>query len=212
MLFTDASYADCLSTSKSTTGIFAALVGPNTFFPINAVCKKQTVVSHSSTESEIVALDTSLRLEGLPLLTFWETVVGLSKPRSSSKIPDCLKQAAQAICPVLAAKKKKNRPSPKKASPSRASSPRRRELPRPEHGRPALSSTIMYEDNVLHVPPPVASQKNPALVPLLIGEDNQAVIKIVQKGRTPALRHLHRTHRIDLGWITEVCAAEPGRA
>eukprot|EP00959_Pyramimonas_sp_CCMP1952_P364817 7639808-Pyramimonas_sp.AAC.1 len=33
MLFTDASFADCITSSKSTTGVFAALVGPNTFFP-----------------------------------------------------------------------------------------------------------------------------------------------------------------------------------
>eukprot|EP00959_Pyramimonas_sp_CCMP1952_P182574 3818260-Pyramimonas_sp.AAC.1 len=75
MLFTDASFADCITSSKSTAGVFAALVGPNTFFPVNAACKKQTVVSHSSTESEIVALDSALRLEGLPLLSFWEAVV-----------------------------------------------------------------------------------------------------------------------------------------
>eukprot|EP00959_Pyramimonas_sp_CCMP1952_P356659 7468889-Pyramimonas_sp.AAC.1 len=53
MLFADASFADCMFSSKSTTGVFAVLAGPSTFFPANAVCKKQTVVSHSSTESEI---------------------------------------------------------------------------------------------------------------------------------------------------------------
>ena len=117
-------------------------------------------------------------------------------------------KAAQAICPVLAAKKKKNRPSPRKASPTRASSQRRRELPRPESRTSAPSTAISFEDHVLHAPPAPQVETPAALVPLLIGEDNQAVIKIVQKGRTPALRHLHRTHRINLDWITEVCAAE----
>ena len=37
----------------------------NTFVPISWMCKKQTSVSHSSTESEIVSLDTGLRLDGL---------------------------------------------------------------------------------------------------------------------------------------------------
>ena len=32
------------------------------------MCKKQTAVSHSSTESEIISLDTGLRLDGLPAL------------------------------------------------------------------------------------------------------------------------------------------------
>ena len=37
-----------------------------TFVPISWMCKKQTSVSHSSTESEIISLDTGLRLDGLP--------------------------------------------------------------------------------------------------------------------------------------------------
>ena len=38
------------------------------FVPISWMCKKQTAVSHSSTESEIISLDTGLRLDGLPAL------------------------------------------------------------------------------------------------------------------------------------------------
>ena len=38
---------------------------------------------------------------------------------------------------------------------------------------------------------------------LIIAEDNQAVIKIVQKARSMALRHLPRAHRIDLQWLFE---------
>ena len=41
---------------------------------------------------------------------------------------------------------------------------------------------------------------------LIIAEDNQAVIKIIQKARSMALRHLPRTHRIDLQWLFEVCS------
>ena len=36
--------------------------------------KKQTAVFHSSTESEIIALEEAVRTEGLQILTFWETV------------------------------------------------------------------------------------------------------------------------------------------
>ena len=36
--------------------------GSHTFVPISWMCKKQTAVSHSSTESEIISLDTGLRL------------------------------------------------------------------------------------------------------------------------------------------------------
>ena len=77
LLYTDTDFASDLQTSRCTSGAFVAIVGRNTFAPICALCKKQTAVSHSSTESEIVALDTALRTEGLPIMTFWETVKSL---------------------------------------------------------------------------------------------------------------------------------------
>ena len=39
------------------------------------MCKKQTSVSHSSTESEIISLDTGLRLDGIPALDLWDLIV-----------------------------------------------------------------------------------------------------------------------------------------
>ena len=39
------------------------------------MCKKQTAVSHSSTESEIISLDAGLRLEGIPALDLWDLIV-----------------------------------------------------------------------------------------------------------------------------------------
>ena len=41
------------------------------------MCKKQTSVSHSSTESEIITLDTGLRLDGLPALELWDLIVSV---------------------------------------------------------------------------------------------------------------------------------------
>ena len=41
---------------------------------------------------------------------------------------------------------------------------------------------------------------------LVIAEDNEAVIKIIKKARSMALRHLPRTHRIDVHWLFEVCS------
>ena len=37
--------------------------------------KKQTSVSHSSTESEIISLDAGLRMDGLPALDLWDNVI-----------------------------------------------------------------------------------------------------------------------------------------
>ena len=46
-------------------------------FPISWMCKKQTSVSHSSTESEIISLDAGLRLDGIPSLDFWDLIVAV---------------------------------------------------------------------------------------------------------------------------------------
>ena len=43
---------------------------------------------------------------------------------------------------------------------------------------------------------------------LIVCEDNEAVIKIVLKQRSPALRHVSRTHRINLDWTFEVMQNE----
>ena len=51
------------------------IFGSHTFVPISWMCKKQTAVSHSSTESEIISLDTGLRLDGLPALELWDLIV-----------------------------------------------------------------------------------------------------------------------------------------
>ena len=80
MLFCDASFAGDLRDSKSTSGSVLCLVGPRTFCPITWMCKKQGAVSHSSTESEIIALDMGLRLDGLPSLTLWDLILNTLDP------------------------------------------------------------------------------------------------------------------------------------
>jgi len=73
-LYSDADFAGCKITKRSTSGIFLALTGPNTFFPLNAISKKQTCVSHSTPEAELVAAAAALRMEGLPALNLWEGI------------------------------------------------------------------------------------------------------------------------------------------
>ena len=41
-------------------------------------------------------------------------------------------------------------------------------------------------------------------------EDNDAVIKMIIKGRSPNLRHVARTHRVDLDWLFERIMKDPG--
>ena len=76
-LFQDSDFAGDLEDSKSTSGGTLCVFGSHTFVPISWMCKKQTSVSHSSTESEIISLDTGLRLDGLPALELWDLVVSV---------------------------------------------------------------------------------------------------------------------------------------
>ena len=54
-LFQDSDFAGDLEDSKSTSGGTLCIFGSHTFVPISWMCKKQTAVSHSSTESEIIS-------------------------------------------------------------------------------------------------------------------------------------------------------------
>ena len=80
-LFVDASFAADTTDSKSTSGAFICLIGPNTFVPMQWVCKKQGATSHSSAEAELIALEACLRTEGLPCLMLWELITDVFYPQ-----------------------------------------------------------------------------------------------------------------------------------
>jgi hypothetical protein len=163
VLYSDADFAGDLVQAKSTSGLYLAIVGPNTFAPITASCKKQTCVSHSSTESEIVAAEQAIRTEGLQVLAFWELVTELLGTSPAQKA-----ETHKAIPTV-------------------------QELnPYSELFNPAKYFAYTRRPQQTTV--------------FIIAEDNEAVIKLVKEARSMALRHLPRTHRIDLNWLFEVCA------
>ena len=76
-LFQDSDFAGDLEDSKSTSGGRLCIFGSHTFVPISWMCKKQIAVSHGSTESEIISLDTGLRLDGLLALEKWDLIVSV---------------------------------------------------------------------------------------------------------------------------------------
>ena len=47
---------------------------------------------------------------------------------------------------------------------------------------------------------------------LIVYEDNEAVIRMRIKGRSPNLRHLQGTHRVNLDWLFERIIKDQGRA
>ncbi len=73
-LFADADFAGCPDSQRSTSGLHLAIRGPATCFPIAGASKRQTCVSHSTPEAEIVAADFALRTAGLPALQLWDTL------------------------------------------------------------------------------------------------------------------------------------------
>ena len=126
------------------------------------MCKKQTSVSHRSTESEIISLDAGLRLDGKPALDLWELVVA-----------------------VLHGNMYQN--DPVRGDPYK--SPTRRKI----------LGKIDVLDNIDFISSNMNSCREEAL--LYICEDNEAVIKMIIKGRSLTMRHVSRTHRVALDWL-----------
>ena len=75
--FQDSDFAGDLEDSKSTSGRTLCIFGSHTFVPLSWMCKKQTSVSHCSTESEIISLDAGLRLDAIPALDLWDLIVAV---------------------------------------------------------------------------------------------------------------------------------------
>ena len=125
------------------------------------MCKKQTSVSHSSTESEIISLDAGLRLDGIPALDLWDLIVSVLG--NTIQTPERLER------PVV---KDKNQRS---------------------------QGMINVFNHIDCVPSNVNTSHQEAL--LYVFEDNEAVIKMIMKGRSPTMRHVSRTHRVAFDWL-----------
>ena len=86
-LFQDSDFAGDLEDSKSTSGGLLCIFGRQTFVTVSSMCKKQTSVSRSSAEAEVVSLDAGLRMDGIPALDLWDLVIEVfhSSPHQINK-------------------------------------------------------------------------------------------------------------------------------
>ena len=85
-----------------------------------------------------------------------------------------------------------------------------REVRSPPHTiqRRTQSQRVINDlDNVDFISSNVNSSHQEAL--LYVFEDNQAVIKMIIKGRSPTMRHVSRTHRVALGWLFDRINLDP---
>ena len=73
-----------------------------------------------------------------------------------------------------------------------------------------VSNTTIYDlfGSVDYVPPSLPITYGSANLFLL--EDNDAVIKMVVKQRSPQMRHVSRTHRVNLDWLFDRISNDPG--
>ncbi len=75
-LSADADLAGDPRTQRSTTGVISEVVGPSSKAALSATSRRQTAVSHSTCESEMVAADEALRAHGLPAQALWDQLLG----------------------------------------------------------------------------------------------------------------------------------------
>lgn len=184
VMFCDASFAGDLSDSKSTSGIYVCLVDPSTFVPLSCICKKQGAVSHSSSEAEIISLDAGLRMEAIPILQLWDVIIDVFGPQIPvSQTTHSRGQTTQRVPDINSTQKV---PVHEKS-----------------YGR-FVRDILLNVDYVPYGLPKVSS-----LTRLVIMEDNDAVIKMIMKGRHPTLRHVARTHRVDLDSLIDIVRNDP---
>ena len=88
-LFRNWDLAGDLEDSQSTSrGGLVYFFGSRTFVLVSLMCQKQTAVSHSSTESEIISLDAGLRMDGLLALDLWDIVVKVLRSTNKNVQPN----------------------------------------------------------------------------------------------------------------------------
>ena len=94
-LFCDADLAGDPLSMKSHSGIFVVLqCESGTFFPLSWSAKKQTAVSRSTTEAEIVAANEIVFNEGIPVATVLELILG-------SEVETILQEDDSAVSVIL---------------------------------------------------------------------------------------------------------------
>ena len=75
------------------------------------------------------------------------------------------------------------------------------------HKRHKSQKKIDVMEDIDSVPSNVQSARQEAL--LYVFEDNEVVIKMIIKGRSPTMRHVSRTHRVALDWLFDRISLDP---
>ena len=186
-LFQDADFAGDLEDSKSTSGETLCIFGSRTFVSISWMCKKQTSVSHCSTGSEVISLDAGLRMDGIPAFDLWDLVI---------KVLHCI---------LL------DTPKHREIDRAKRSTIKRREIecgmkPKAPTPTPKRRDTINWKlmSFLMWI---TLAQAQHRLTPNPIC----TILKTVKlwwewsskAERSPTMRHVSRTHRVALDWLSD---------
>ena len=173
-LFQDSDFAGYLQDSKSTSRGFLCIFGRQTFVPMSWMRKKTTSVSHGSTEAEVISLDAGLRMARIPELDLWDLVTEVFHS-SPNQINKTKDRKSQGNLSQNIQLRMKNQTPTKHIN--------------------------LDLNNVHHVSSNARSSRFGAM--LYVFEDNETMIKMIIKGRSPTMRHVSRIHRVVLDWLFE---------
>ena len=144
------------------------------------MCKKQTSVSHNSTEAEVISLDAGLRMDGIPALDLWDLEIEVFQSSSNQTNKTKEQKSMGNLSQNTRLHLKNQNPT--------------------EH-------TNLDLNNVDHVSSNARSSRFGAI--LFVFEDNEAVIKMIIKDRSPTMRHVSRTDRVAMDWLFERINLDP---
>ena len=178
-LFQNSDFAGDLEDSKSTSGGILCIFGSHTFVPTSWVCKKQISVSLSFAEAEIISLDAGLRMDGIAALTFWDLVIEMFH-----SVPNKIEQPKEEL----------------REKPLQATKPNMHNFVQCKHTNVVPTCVGYISSNTIH---------SGAGAMLYVFEENEAVIKMIIKGRSPTLRHASQTHRVALDWLFDTINLDP---
>ena len=171
---------EVLKNSKCTAVGILSIFGSRTFVPINWMCQKLTADSHSSTVSEVISFDARFRMDGVPALNLWDLIIVVIHSPSLSSLSLERPGAVRLQCET----------HPKIRTELKLST--------------SEESCLREID---HVAPNAKLSHHGAL--LYISEVNEAVIKMIIKGKSRTMRHVSRTQRMALDWLLDGINLDP---
>ena len=173
-MFQDSDFAGYLEDSKSTSRRILCIFRSRTFFQTSWMCQTQTSASHSSTESEIISSDAGLRMDGIPAVDLLDVVIEVSHSSKNTH------QAVGDRC--RKGKVQKQVQGDLVCGDIRSTNSKIKLTRSGDRDVDELSNVDYVVTN---------ANSSQGEFQLYIFEDNEAVIEMIIKGRSPTMRHVY---------------------